>query len=99
MDDIDIQIAIDDDGEKIGGVVIGEMLDIQNINNDGSTAATAAALDDFHTERNSYGKAPRAKKSIVHSEMVVDELPDGTKYKSTSNGKKYLDVCLQRKLK
>ncbi|GAA0147418.1 hypothetical protein LIER_42954 [Lithospermum erythrorhizon] len=117
MDDIDIHISVDDDGETIGGVEIGEMFDTQNTNNDVSTAAsdTAAALEDPQTERNAYGKAPRAKKSIVHLEMVIVELSDGTKkwkcqwcgslytyytkYKITSNGKKYLEACLQRKWK
>ncbi|GAA0175569.1 hypothetical protein LIER_41939 [Lithospermum erythrorhizon] len=81
MDDIDIHISVDDDGETIGEVDIGEMFDIQNTNNDGSTAAsdTATTLEDPQIERNAYDKAPRAKKSIVHSEMVVVELPDGTK--------------------
>ncbi|GAA0158906.1 hypothetical protein LIER_15814 [Lithospermum erythrorhizon] len=116
MDAIDIHISVDDDGEPIGGVEIGEMLHIQNTNNDGSTVAsdTAAALEDPQTERNAYGKAPHAKKSIVHLEMVVVELRDGTKkwkcqwcgslytydtkYKSSSNSKKTLRSLFAKKV-
>lgn len=67
------------------------------------------------SQANAFGKAPRPKKSAVHNEMDVIETPEGamkwkcrwcgklytydSKYKSTSNAKKHLGNCIQRKLR
>ncbi|XP_058758057.1 zinc finger BED domain-containing protein RICESLEEPER 1-like [Vicia villosa] len=67
------------------------------------------------SRRNAFGKAPRPKKYVVHIEMVLIEMSDGTKkwkcrwcgklytydvkWKSTFNGKKHLENCIQRKLR
>ncbi|GAA0184657.1 hypothetical protein LIER_31945 [Lithospermum erythrorhizon] len=111
FDDVDI---VND--EAVGGIEIGELNDLNTSQNDVSTAVdqSTEALDDTDPQ-STYGKGGRAKKSIVHIEMEIITLPNGTKkwkckwcgslyqfdekYKSISNGKKYLDNYLQRKLK
>ncbi|GAA0165062.1 hypothetical protein LIER_39905 [Lithospermum erythrorhizon] len=100
-----------DDNETIDGIKVGEMVNLNNSQTDGSMAA--GALEE--PQNTGYGRDSWPKKSIVHKEMLCITLPDGTrkwkcqwcgalysvdeKYKSTSNGKKHLDHCLQWKLK
>ncbi|XP_058728425.1 zinc finger BED domain-containing protein RICESLEEPER 1-like [Vicia villosa] len=85
-----------------------------NTNTDASTPQVAQAQSS-QSQRNADGRAPRPKKSAVHSEMVLIVGPDGikkwkcrwcgklytydSKWKSTSNGKKHLDACIQRRLR
>ncbi|GAA0169069.1 hypothetical protein LIER_23630 [Lithospermum erythrorhizon] len=60
------QDDFDDDNETVGGVEISELLDINNSQTDGLTAAgqSTGALDDPETMRNAYGKVGREKKSL-----------------------------------
>ena len=104
--------------EVIGGIEIGELLDINNFDNSVPTETqvetqtggqstvpdqTTGAEDDSQPNPGAYGKGGRTFKSIVHKEMKLITLPDGTKKwqcnwcgkqysyqmdKSTSNAKK-----------
>ncbi|GAA0173266.1 hypothetical protein LIER_26920 [Lithospermum erythrorhizon] len=60
------QNDFDDDNKTVGGVEIGESLDINDSQTDGSTAAgqSIRGLDDAEIVRNAYGKVGREKNSL-----------------------------------
>ncbi|GAA0156940.1 hypothetical protein LIER_38372 [Lithospermum erythrorhizon] len=69
------------DIETVGGIEVGELLDINNSQTNRSTTAgqSTRALDDPETVTNTYGKVDRLKTSTVHKEIDIVVLPDGIK--------------------
>ncbi|GAA0171936.1 hypothetical protein LIER_41250 [Lithospermum erythrorhizon] len=70
-----------DDNETIDEIEVGEMVDLNNSQTDGSMAAGQSTEALEEPQNTGYGRGSRPKKSIVHKEMLCITLPDDEKVK------------------
>ncbi|XP_058739549.1 uncharacterized protein LOC131611639 [Vicia villosa] len=116
MIDLDLPVTLPNDNTTQNTTTTQNTSTTQNTTtaDDGATPLVDP-YQSSQSHRNAFGKAPHPKKSAIHTEMVLIEMPDGTKkwkfkwcgklytydvkWKSTSNGKKHLENCIQRKLR
>ncbi|XP_058783283.1 zinc finger BED domain-containing protein RICESLEEPER 2-like [Vicia villosa] len=116
MIDLDLPVTLTNDNTTQNTTTIQNTSTTQNTTtaDDGATFPIDPGQSS-QSQRNAFGKAPRPTKSAIHTEMVLIEMPDGTKkwkckwcgklytygvkWKSTGNGKKHLENCIQIKLR